>query len=217
LQACKQLIDLANGRGGPDNITVQVIRIGGPRPVAAKGVRGRLADTQPPVTRASRMGQVLVGLALFVLGAGLGSGVTYLAMRGERAVASSASGDADAASGQVDVPGVRQDNATPDASDSAVGAADAAAEVADVGPDAGNIDATTKGEGPGASPADAARTPGARRSSRMGDAGGRGDAAVEAPEPSGPGDAAVGSGRVPTDAEDPGSGTARTAPDAAGE
>jgi protein phosphatase len=71
-EACRFLVDLANLRGGPDNITVQVVRVGGTgAPAPAVGVRADL----PPWYR--RVPWPLSTLLLGVVLAGGAAALTY--------------------------------------------------------------------------------------------------------------------------------------------
>jgi len=45
--ACQELVQTARDRGGPDNITVQIVRVGAAAPASAKSASSRLRKTRP--------------------------------------------------------------------------------------------------------------------------------------------------------------------------
>lgn len=82
-EACAELVDLANERGGPDNITVQILQVTGPgcravvRP-PGDAPRSGASSSPAPVKR-----PVLTGVAALLL-VGLGLGAGYLLFGGQK-------------------------------------------------------------------------------------------------------------------------------------
>src|SRR5262249_49250158 len=79
-EACEFLVDLANLRGGPDNITLIVVRLG-----AKSESKGRARDV--PVERASLLSRIPWPLWILLLGvllAGAAFGLIYNKLPGEK-------------------------------------------------------------------------------------------------------------------------------------